>query len=184
MFEDDSNDEDQIGKPKNTKRTELVALNGAMEFQEVSATNNQVYRGLDDWLVGFVKFTVDVRAMNSDESKQKKYLEKHYKVRSLSPSTIKTYVNALAAIYNTRRQENQCISPCGSSCNCVRSSLILSAVVQGVEDVIATWCSPASRCQIANETPSFNTQPPKTSCHRFLGVFAASASSACLHAAC
>ena len=114
MFEDDSDHEDQIGKPKNTKRTELVALNVAMEFQEVSATNNQVYRGLDDWLVRFVKFTVDVRAMNSEESKQKKYLEnrkklcgEHYKVRSLSPSTIKTYVNALAAIYNTRRQENQ-----------------------------------------------------------------------------
>ena len=37
MFEDDSDHEDQIGKPKNTKRTELLVLNVAMEFQEVSA---------------------------------------------------------------------------------------------------------------------------------------------------
>ena len=52
--------------------------------------------------------------MNSEKDKQKKYLEtrkqlcgEEYKVRSLSPSTIKTYINALAGIYNTRRQENQ-----------------------------------------------------------------------------
>ena len=47
-------------------------------------------------------------------SKQKKYLEtreqlcgEEYKVWSLSPGTIKTYINALAGIYNTGRKENQ-----------------------------------------------------------------------------
>ena len=114
MFGDDSDHEEQTGKPKNTKRTEAVAVNVAMGFQNVSVANKEVYKGLDEWLVGFVKFTVDVRAMNSEEIKQKKYLEKRkklcgedYKVRSLSPSTIKTYIKALAGIYNTRRQENQ-----------------------------------------------------------------------------
>ena len=114
MFGDDSDNEDQIGKPANTKKAGAVAVNVAMQFQRVSEANNQVYKSLDDWLVGFVKFTVDVRAMNSEKDKQKKYPEtrkqlcgEEYKVRSLSPSTIKTYINALAGIYNTRRQENQ-----------------------------------------------------------------------------
>ena len=85
-----------------------------MEFQNVSVANKEVYKGLDEWLVGFVKFTIDVQAMNSEGIKQKKYLEngkklcgEDDKVRSLSPTTIKTYINALAGIYNTRRQENQ-----------------------------------------------------------------------------
>ena len=65
-------DEEQIGKPKNTKRTEAVAVNVAMEFQNVSVANKEVYKGLDEWLVGFVKFTVDVRAMNSEEIYYKK----------------------------------------------------------------------------------------------------------------
>ena len=114
MFGDDSDNEDQIGKPANTKTTEAVAVNVAMQFQRVSEANNQVSKSLDDWLVGFVKFTVDVRAMNSQEDKQKKYLEtreqlcgEEYKVWSLSPGTIKTYINALAGIYNTGRKENQ-----------------------------------------------------------------------------
>ena len=114
MFGDDPDHEEQIGKPKSTKRTEAVAVNVAMGFQNVLVANKEVYKGLDEWLVGFVKFTLDVRAMNSEEIKQKKYLEKRkklcgedYKVRSLSPSTIKTYINALAGIYHTRRQENQ-----------------------------------------------------------------------------
>ena len=69
MFGDDSDHEEQIGKPKNTKRTEAVAVNVAMEFQDVSVANNEVYKGPDDWRVGFVKFKVDVRAMNSEENK-------------------------------------------------------------------------------------------------------------------
>ena len=94
MFGDDS-DHEQIGKPKNTKRTEAVAVDVAMEFQNVSVANKEVYKGLDEWLVGLVM--VDVRAMNSKEIKQKKYLDNRkklcgedYKVQSLSPSTIIT----------------------------------------------------------------------------------------------
>ena len=107
MFGDDSDHEEQIvdGKPKNTKRTEAVAVNVAMEFQNVSVANKEVYKGLDEWLVGFVNFTVDVRAMNSEEIKQKKYLENRkklcsedYKVRSLPPSTIKTYINGAVPV--------------------------------------------------------------------------------------
>ena len=30
-----------------------VAVNAAMEFQHVSVANDAVYKGLDDWLVGF-----------------------------------------------------------------------------------------------------------------------------------
>ena len=85
-----------------------------MEFQNVSVADKEVYKGLDEWLVELVKFTVDVRAMNSREIKLKKYLDNRkklcgedYKVRSLSPNTIKMYINALAGIYNTRWQENQ-----------------------------------------------------------------------------
>ena len=89
IFGDASDHEEQIGKPKNTKRTEAVAVNVAMEFQNVSVANKEVYKGLDEWLVGFLKFTVGVRAMNSEEIKRKISLENRkklcgedYKVRS------------------------------------------------------------------------------------------------------
>ena len=72
--------EEQSGKLKNTKRTEAGAVSVAMEFQNVSVAHKEVCKGLDEWLVGFVKFTVDVQAIHLEEIKQKKYLEKRKKV--------------------------------------------------------------------------------------------------------
>ena len=113
MFEDESDHDQHVGKPINTKGTEAVAVNVAMDFHSVSEANNQENKNLDNWFVGFVKITVDVHAMHVDKTKQYKYLEiqkkmcgDSFKVRSLSTSTIKTYINALSGIYNALRQEH------------------------------------------------------------------------------
>ena len=44
MFEDESDHERHVGKPINTKRTEAVAVNVAMDFHSVSEANNQEYK--------------------------------------------------------------------------------------------------------------------------------------------
>ena len=48
MFEDESDHEQHVGKPINTKRMEAVAVSVVMNFHSVSEANNQEYKNLDD----------------------------------------------------------------------------------------------------------------------------------------
>lgn len=95
-------------KPPGTEKARMLAIAAALEFEAVRISKGVELTKLDDWLVAFAKFTMDPEAMIDEEEKQKELKERRVelcgelaKPKSWSPSTLRTYVNALATAWKS-----------------------------------------------------------------------------------
>ena len=101
------NEVDTVGKPAGTMGVHKTAVRLVLNFEALRALKGVELADLDVWFEQFAKFVIDVRTITQDEDQQKRILKKREEfsgdpkaLRSISPLSMRTYVNGLAVMYN------------------------------------------------------------------------------------
>ena len=101
------NEVDTVGKPAGTMGVHKTAVRLVLNFEALRALKGVELADLDVWFEQFAKFVIDVRTITQDKDQQKRILKKREELsgdpkalRSISPLSMRTYVNGLAVMYN------------------------------------------------------------------------------------
>ena len=100
------------GEKRGTAGTRVGAMNAAKQFRTAMDRKEIAWQtwSLDDWLVGYAKFTMSPSSLSADDEVQDQVMATRKElcgddltVRSWSAASLRTYVNALASVYKEAR---------------------------------------------------------------------------------
>ena len=98
----------KVGKPSGSQYCQKAAVNCALEFKELcAALQTPDYATLDAWLLGFSRWVLKANMMFDDPGEAQKFADDRThkaqglsKVYDMTPSSVRTYLNALGRAYN------------------------------------------------------------------------------------
>ena len=99
-------------KPRGTVCVGKAACKAIATFHKLCKDKNKVYETLDDFMVGFAKWVLSVEVL-ADTEEQRHLIGQQrrtlcgntYPVYNISPTTMRTYVNGLATVWNQQNTE-------------------------------------------------------------------------------
>ncbi len=125
-------------QPPGSEKNQGIALKCAKEFQKVCEMRQTPMENLDEWMCSWAMFTLDVDFLLEDDTArtaaitQRKELCQAAEVdmRSWTPQTLKTMVNALALLYKMTPPTHGIVPSCFASCVACAFCILCPPVVR------------------------------------------------------
>ena len=102
-----------VGRPSGSQQCQQASVKSALEFKELCAhLQTPDYATLDAWLLGWSRWVLKAEMMFDDASEAQKFHDDRilkaqglFKVSNMTPSSFRTYVNALGRAYNEMHEQ-------------------------------------------------------------------------------